>query len=128
MKKYYLMAFCALLLLVTGCGKESQVICSKTETEEGKTMTMEVVVNFDKKDKAKDATFVYNFGDKETTDTFCEVFKKSTDASKISCTDTTVTITDIDNMGDEDVDSKKIAGQDKDEFIKDAIKEGFTCK
>ena len=128
MKKYYLVVFgIVLLFTVTGCGK-NKIVCSKSETSEGITMSVDVTVNLDKDDKATGASIVYDFGDKTTADTYCEFFKESDDSSKVDCSGTKITIKDIDAFDDEEVSSEKIVGKTKDEIIKAAEEDGFKCK
>lgn len=128
MKKYLTLIFCLMLLfLVTGCGK-NQVTCSKTETEDGKEMTLSIIADLDSNDVVTEASAVYDFGDKETADLFCETFKEGADASRVSCSGTKVTIKNIDDMEDEDIESEDAAGKTKEAFIQAAKEEGYTCK
>ena len=128
MKKYFLIVvFTLMLFTVTGCGKK-QVVCSKSETVEGKTMSVDVIIDLDENDKATGASMVYDFGDKETAETYCELLKQTGEADKLKCSGSKVTVKDIDNMSDEEEDSEKITGKTKEEFVKEAEAEGFTCK
>ena len=49
MKKFSLIALCALLLVVTGCGggSKNKVVCTASEEQGGIKMTAEVVAEFD---------------------------------------------------------------------------------
>ena len=130
MKKFLMTLCCAILLLVaTGCGKSSKIVCSKTETEEGQKMTLEITVNFDSNDKATNASMVYDFEDKTLADTFCNVYKESDKKDVVSCSGTKIIVKDLDAFEDEeDEDSEKVVGQSKEEVLASAEEEGFTCK
>ncbi len=130
MKKLVIFLCCAVMLLVvTGCGKKNQVVCSKTAEEEGQKMTVEVTVDFDSSDKATNASMVYDFEDKTLAETFCNLFKESDQKDNISCSGTKITIKDLDAFEDEEEeDSEKVVGQSKEDVLKTAEEEGFTCK
>ena len=58
MKKYILVVICALVLFITvGCGKTNQLKCTKKSTEEGITMSAEVVADLDNDNKVELVVF-----------------------------------------------------------------------
>ena len=130
MKKYFLVVLCMVLLFaVTGCGKK-QVKCSRSFTEDGMTMTGEVIADLDGSDKITDVTIVYDIGDQKTADAYCGLMKLGIDESKgqsVSCSGTKITIKGLDSF-EETEDSEKIIGITKDEFVKLAEEDEFTCK
>ena len=133
MKKCFFVFFCAVgLLLLAGCGKNAnEVKCSKTTTESDTKVTIEVIATLDKNDKISNVSMVYDLGDADTAKTYCDVFKKSEDSKSknVSCSGTKITFKDLDSFEeDEEEDSKKLVGESKDNFIKAAKEEGFTCK
>lgn len=131
MKKYLLVLVCAVLLFVTGCGNKNQVKCSQSITESGITMKAEVVADLDKDNKITDVSVVYDLGDKSTADSFCSLMKLSIDSSKgqsIDCSGSKITLKGLDSLDNEEEDSEKVIGQTKDDFVKKATEEGFTCK
>ena len=91
-------------------------------------MTVEVTVDFDSSNKATNASMVYDFEDKTLTETFCNLFKESDQKDNISCSGTKITIKDLDAFEDEEEDTEKVVGQSKEEVLKAAEEEGFTCK
>ncbi len=129
MKKYFLVVFCALLLfVVTGCGGK-KVTCSQTTTEAGVEMKAEVIADLDDNDKITGATVVYDMGDKTTADQYCSLMKMAEDKEKgvtVECSGSKITIKGMASL-DEGEDESMI-GKTKDEFVKEAEKEGFTCK
>lgn len=132
MKKYLLVLVCALLLFVTGCGNKNQVKCTQSATEGGVTMKVEVVADLDQNNKITDVSMTYDLGDKTTADSFCSLLKASVDSEKgqtVKCSGTKITLNGLDSFDeDEDVESEKVIGKTKDEFVNEAIAEGFTCK
>jgi hypothetical protein len=132
MKKYLLVVLCAAFLFaVTGCGGKKQVVCTKTEEEDGQKITMQVSADLDKSDKITDVSITYDFGDKEMASTYCELFKSTSDKSDaVTCDGSKITIKGADNFDEEDEteDSEKIVGKAKADFVKEAEEEGFTCK
>ena len=55
--------------------------------------------------------------------------KLGEDESKITCDGSKITIKGLDTFEeDEDEDSEKMVGKAKEEFIKEAKEEGYTCK
>ena len=130
MKKYILSVFFIGLLIITvGCGKTNQVKCSKTETEEGEKMTAEVVANLDSNNKIKDVSMTYDFSSKSTAETFCQMFK-SDDSSKkdVTCSGTKITVKNLESFENDEETSKKFNEMTKDDFVKIAKEDGFTCK
>ena len=136
MKKYCLMAFCALLLLVvTGCGNKNQVVCTASINEAGMNIKAEVTGELDKDNKIASVIVSYDLGSKETANQYCQLFKLSENADKgikVNCSGSKVTIEGLASM---DMDSKedKVIGLTKDEFIKKATETEeagvkFTCK
>ena len=91
-------------------------------------MSLEVIFDLDENEKAKDASMVYDFGDTELANTFCEAYKQTTDASKVSCSGTKITIKGIDDSVDETDESEKMIGKTKEEIIAAAKEDGFSCK
>lgn len=131
MKKYFLVIFCALLLfVVTGCGKKNQISCSRTVTESGITMNVEVIADVDDNDAITDASIVYDLGDETTANAFCSLMETSMDSSEgqsINCSGTKITIKGLDNL-DVDEESDQLIGKTRADFVKEAEEEGFTCK
>lgn len=133
MKKYFVILVCTIVLLsVSGCGKNNQLKCSKTETEDGITMAVDFVLDFDKNDKVTDSTITYDLGDSSTAEMFCSIMKASVDSSNgesVTCSGSKITIKGLDNFdADEDSDSEKLIGKTRDEVIAAAKEDGFTCK
>ena len=132
MKKYFLVAFCALLLFVaTGCGKK-QLKCSGSFNEAGMSMDAEMIADLDDNDNVLDVTAVMDLKDSKTADQFCAFYKLAEDADKgisIKCSGSKITITGFSKLEAEDEDEEdKIVGKPKDAFIKAMEEEGFTCK
>ena len=135
MKKYYLIAFCAVLLLaVTGCGK-NQVKCTGTFEEGGISIDAELIADFDKADKLTDATIVYTVKDKEKAEQYCALFKLMENADKgvkIECSGNKITIKGYANMeSDDEEESETMVGKTKEEFIKameELDEQKLTCK
>ena len=131
MKKYLLVVACALLLVVTGCSKKNQLICSMTGTnEDGQKQTMDVILDLDKDNKAIKASMVYDFGDKTLVDSMCDIYKQTEGADNVECSGTKITIKDMNksSITDEEDDSESMIGKTKDEIIALAKEDGFTCK
>ena len=123
--KKLLLAVCVIsLLLTTGCGKK-QLICSQSDTVEGETMKVDVIMDLDKNDKVTSAKIVYDFGSKEAADVYCELFKTG-DESAVSCSGSKITINNADAM--EDDEEEKVVGKTKAEVKKSAEENGFTCR
>jgi len=134
MKKYFLVAICALLLfVVTGCGNKNQVKCTGTMSENGVEVTAEAIGEFDKDDKLTSVTVIEDLGDKEKADQMCALFKAFMPADSgvdISCSGSKVTIKGYENMSKED-DEDKMIGMSKADFIKAMEEESegnLTCK
>lgn len=128
MKKFLLFAFCAVCLAAsTGCGNsKNQLKCSKSETEDGVTMSMEYVINFDKDDKATGGSMSIDYGKKELANLICENVK---DNSKIKCSGSKVTYTDLTDMDDEDAEEEdKLVGSKKADVKKLLEEQGMKCK
>lgn len=127
MKKYLLFLICALLLVVTGCGKK-QLVCSRTGTVEGKTMSFDIVVDLDGNDKATNASLIIDYGDETLAQTMCESSKKTNGDVNIECSGTKVIMKNMDESADQAEDSDDMIGKTKEEIIKVAEEQGFTCK
>ena len=129
MKKYLLIVFCALLLVaVTGCGKK-QIKCTNSTTESGVEINAEVIADLDDSDKVTDATVIYGFSDSSIVDQYCSIFKMAEDEEKgisVDCSGSKITIKGMASLDDDEEDN--VIGQSKDEFVKSAEEEGFTCK
>ena len=133
MKKYFLIVFCALLLVVTGCGNKNQVKCTGTTTEGGITVKAEVIADLDNDSKVKDVTAVMDLGNNDTANQFCSLYKmmeNSENGVKVSCSGSKITIEGYANIdADEDEEQKQIIGMTKEEFINTmSAEEGVTCK
>lgn len=130
-KTIVVLCLMALLLVTSGCGK-NQIVCSKTVTEDGQKMSVDVTLDLDNDEKVTNASLTYDFGDKESAEQYCSIFKIALDESnkdKIVCSGSKVTIKDMDAFDeDETEDSEKMVGQTKKEVIETATKEGYTCK
>ena len=130
MKKYLLVSICALLLLAVGCGKKNQLNCSGKLSQNGATVKVEVNASLDKKDKITDATVIYDLGDKESANQYCNLFKMMEDTDKgisIKCSGTKVTINGFAEAGS-NADGNKIAGTSKKDFIKLMEDQNLSCK
>ena len=129
MKKYFLVVFCVMLLfLVTGCGGK-KVTCKQSVNESGIKMDAEVIADLDDNDKVTGATVVYDLGDKDTANSYCSLMKLAEDKEKgvtVECSGSKITIKGMASMDEGEDDS--MIGKTKDEFIKYAEQEGFTCK
>ena len=111
MKKYFLFAIVALLLL-TGCGKK-QVVCSATEEEGGVKVTESIIGDLDSSDKITKVSMEMEYPDTDTAKTNCES-AKSVFGDKVSCSGKKIVIDDATAfLGDQDT----IVGLTKDEFI-----------
>ena len=133
MKKYLLIVFCALLLVVvTGCGNKNQVKCTGTMSEGGVNISAEIIADFDENDKLVDATAIEDLGSKEKADQMCALFKAfmtEDTGVDISCSGSKVTIKGYAKMDADEEDS--MIGKTKEEFIKAMEDEGegkLTCK
>lgn len=130
MKKYLLVLLCAFVLVVTGCGKKNQVVCSKTTSEGDQKVVEEGIFVLDKDNKVESAEGSYIFDDKDLAKNYCDLFKSLLDdefKNSISCSDNKVTIKDLHKMQDEDAETK-IVGLSKDELIKFEEEQGYSCK
>ena len=135
MKKFSLIALCALLLVVTGCGggSKNKVVCTASEEQGGIKMTAEVVAEFDSSDKLEDATVTYDLGDSTVAEQYCSLFKLMEDSENgvaVKCSGTKVVITGYANLASDD-DEEDVVGMSKDEFIKKieaSDDASFTCK
>jgi uncharacterized lipoprotein YehR (DUF1307 family) len=134
MKKGFLVVLCVLLLVVVvGCGKksENEVVCSKTTTDGDKSVTEEGVFKLDSDNKVTGADATYTFSDKDVAASYCSLFKMGIDSKYsdlISCSDTKVTIKNLEKIAGDSDDSTKLVGMTKDELIKFETGEGYTCK
>ena len=128
MKKYFLVVVCALLLfLVTGCGGK-KLTCTQSVEEAGVKMEAQVIADLDDNDKIAGATVIYDLGDKATADSYCSLMKLAEDKEKgvtVECSGSKITINGMASMDD---DEDAVIGQSKEEFVKKAEEEGFTCK
>ena len=131
MKKYLLVVFCTLfLVLLAGCGKKNQVVCSGTLNEGGMTINAEVIANLDKDNKVTDASVVYDLGDSKTAETYCSFFKLMEDSEKgisISCSGSKITITGYAKAAGE-TEEESLEGASKEDFIKAMEAQKLTCK
>ena len=131
MKKYLLVVFCALLVLVvTGCGNKNQVTCTGSMTDSGMNIKAELVADFDDNDKLTDATVVYDLGDSNTATQWCALFQMMQDESKgikVSCSGSKITIKGYAKM-DADDEEETMVGKTKEEFKTAMEAEQFTCK
>lgn len=135
MKKYLLVVFGA-LLLVTGCGKKNQVVCTASMSEGGMNMEAEVVGELDKDNKISSVTVTYDLKDKSTADSYCSLFKMATNSEKgvsVECSGTKVIMKGLEGLDTDSDEEDKVIGLTKEEFIKKATEteeEGvkFTCK
>ena len=133
-RKVLIIFFFFLSLFMVGCGKKDkarssskQVKCSKTASEGGASMSSEVVAVFDRFDVVSDVSLTYDFGDEKKANMYCDLFKATGD--DVSCTGTKVIIKNLDSFEDNEVDdSEKLTGKSKDEFIKAAEADGFSCQ
>ena len=132
MKKYFLIVFCAaLLFVVTGCGSTSKVICTKTNTDGDQTMKEEGVFELDSNNKVTKAYGTFIFDDKDTAQSYCDLFKMSVGEKYVDlfeCSGKEIKIKDLEKMADDDSDSPKLTGMTKDELIKLEESEGYSCK
>lgn len=130
MKKYLLIVLCALVLVVTGCGKKNQVVCTKTTIEGEVTIKEEGTFVLDKDDKVESADAVYTFNDEDLAKNYCDLFKTflgEEHQNSISCSSTKITIKDLHKLQDEE-DGTVLAGMKKDELIKFEEEQGYSCK
>ena len=129
MKKYLLVVVCALLLVVvTGCGNKNQIVCSQEMTESGLTMKGEIIASLDGDNKVSDLSLSVDLGNKELANSYCEFYKQSADGAKVSCSGTKVTVDGLASLDDDDDEDDKTIGLTKEDFIKKAEQEGYTCK
>ena len=132
MKKYFLIVFCALLLLVTGCGSKNQVKCTGTMKEGDQEIKAEIIGNFDENDKLTTVTLIEDVGSKETADQYCSLYKAFMTADSgmsINCSGSKITIEGYEKMADDD--DEQIVGKTKEEFKKAMEEESegqVTCK
>ena len=128
MKKYFLVALCAVLFLaVSGCGSsKNQVSCTRSETEDGITMSLTINADLDSNNKITGGSYVINISDKTLAETYCNLYKES--SKSVTCSGNKITMNGLDSMDDETNDSEKIVGKTKDEFIEMAKADGYTCK
>ena len=124
MKKYFLIAVVALLLL-TGCGKK-QVVCSADMEESGVSMKVSLIGELDSADKITKVSYEYEFSDSTTADQYCALIKLA--YSDATCSGKKITIADATSLLEED--GEKVVGMTKDEFITKAKSESsqVTCK
>lgn len=130
MKKYLFVTLFALMLVVSGCGKKNQVVCSKTTEADGKTYKEEAVFELDKDNKVTKASGKYTFSDKESAETYCNLFKSFIESDYIKCTDKEIEIVNLEKIAEdsEDEETTKILGMTKDEIMQLEQEEGYTCK
>ncbi len=133
MKKYYLVVLCALLFIVTGCGKK-QVTCSTTiKSESGVNITLKAIGDLDEKDTITDVTVIYDFSQKSIVNSYCEYMKKIEDPEKgitVSCSGSEIIIKGMASIAESDKDS--VIGLTKEQFINKATHTDggvkYTCK
>lgn len=129
MKKYFLFAFCALLLfVVTGCGSKNTVVCTgKVDSYEA-----ELTAEFDGNDKLTTITVVEEVGSKEEADQVCALSSLfEAQGVSISCSGNKVTIKGYEKMADSEDGEKTMVGLSKEEFKKAMEEESegqVTCK
>ncbi len=128
MKRYILGIILFLsILLLSGCGKE--IVCTKSETADGKTSTVEVKAKFNGSDKLTSASITYDFGDQTSAEQICNLFKESDKYKdmKIDCSGSKIVFKDaIKLLSDEASESAK--ERTREEVIKSAEEDGYTCK
>ena len=130
-KSVFVALFALLLVFVVGCGNKNEVVCSKTNSEGGKSVTEEGVFKLDSDNKVTGADVTYKFSDKDLATSYCSLFKMGIDSKYsdlISCSDTEVTIKNFEKIVGNEDDSTKLVGMTKDELIKFETGEGYTCK
>jgi len=125
MKKYFLIAVVGVLLL-TGCGKSNQVVCSASLEEGGLSMKVALVGTLEN-DKISKVAYEYEFKDSATAEQYCSLIKLSYPDAQ--CSGSKITIPDATGMLETGTD-KKVIGMTKDEFISFAKADstGVTCK
>lgn len=125
MKKYFLFAIVALLLL-TGCGKK-QVVCSAKLEEAGVSMNVSLIGELDASDKITKVSYEYEFSDSTTADQYCALIKLAYSDAK--CSGKKIIIEDATAMLEEEGE-EKVVGMSKDDFIAKAKSESndVTCK
>ena len=125
MKKYFLIAVVSILLL-TGCGKNSQVVCS-AELEEGGLYMKVSLVGTLEKDKISKVAYEYEFKDSSTVEQNCKLIQQMYPDAK--CSGKKITIPDATGMLANGND-RKIIGMTRDEFISFAKSDSMdvTCK
>ena len=132
MKKYFLIVICAVLLFgVVGCSKKQKLVCTKTTTEDELTLVEESIYEFDKDNKITSAVGTMEFNDKDVTKSYCEFFKDTLGdkaSGILSCTDTKLTINDLDKLAEAVKETTRFVGEDKDSIIKIHTDDGYTCK
>lgn len=130
MKKYLFATLFVLMLVVSGCGKKNQLVCSKTTEEAGKTYTEEAIFELDKDNKVVKASGKYTFSDKESAKTYCNLFTSFIGSDYIKCADKEIEIVNLEKLDEdsEDEDAIKIVGMTKDEIVQLEKTEGYTCK
>lgn len=127
MRKGFVFGISTLLLVgLTGCGSKNQLICTKSGTVEGVDISVEVTIDLDKDDKITDASLVYDIKDNDIASQFCETAKESYKKG-VSCSGNKTTIKGLDNLENPD-GTEHWSSKTKDDFIKKAESEGFTCK
>ena len=103
---------------------KQELTCTKEDTDDdGTKMTLEMKATIEG-DKVTSVLSSYIFTNKEDADKYCTNFK-NTKPELIECSDTKVTIKDIDEFSKAD-GVEKIVGMTKEKFIKNL--EGYTCK
>ena len=128
MKKYLIFLLCISLIIITGCGKDNKLVCSKTTKQGDKTISLELVYDLDKDDIAKEASMVYDFGDEELAKNFCSAYKQKGKDSKISCSGSRITVSGLGILDNESSESNSMIGKTKDEIISMAFTDGFICE
>ncbi len=127
MKKLLTVGVCALLLVVlTGCGGK-KVTCTGSYSEGGINVKAEVTANLDADDKITDVALVYTFDDKETATSYCSLIKLMEDPDKgitVDCSGSKITVKGMAGLDNDD----SMVGKTKDDFVKMAEAESFTCK
>lgn len=125
MKKFLSLSIIALFAVVlSGCGKSADIVCTGTVEEDGQTYKakIEATVDGDKVTKAK-ATM--EFSDKTTAETMCGMLALSNSMSEeqidYKCDGKKITFNDFLQMSGEEEYTKE-------EFIEEMEDEDLTCK
>jgi len=125
MKKFLNLSIIALFVVVlSGCGKGADIVCTGTVEEDGQTYKAKIEANLDG-NKVSKAKATMEFSDKETADTMCGMLALSNSMSEeqidYKCSGKKITFNDFLQMG---------GGEEytKEEFIEEMEDEGLSCK